>query len=406
MRWARRVTIGAESFGPETTEGELVAATRTHYTLRRTDDARGHAACALPAHRLRAAAGRGLIAEPGQQRMHSADMPRRRLLRMAAALPWAPLTVLAGAEEQPARLTRTRVRPGDPDWPSAAEWQRLRRQAGGRLSVIDSPLMACRATPAAAECARLFKAVKNPYFISDHPALTQTLGWVDAWTSMPSIFVVAARETGDVVAAIDFAREHRLRLVVRSGGHSYQGTSNAPDSLLVWMRGMNAIEMHDAFVAAGCEGSAAPQRAVSVGGGALWAQVYDAVSTQAGGYVQGGGCLSVGVAGLVQSGGFGSFSKRYGLASSSLLEAEVVTADGQVRIANACTHPDLFWGLKGGGGGSLGIVTRLTLRVHEAAGRFRGREPHHPRQVRTRLPHVDRHGARLLCRGADEPALG
>ncbi|WP_369335907.1 FAD-binding protein, partial [Halomonas sp. ND22Bw] len=72
---------------------------------------------------------------------------------------------------------------------------------------------------------------------------------------------------------------------------------------------------------------------MSVGGGALWAQVYDAVSTQAGGYVQGGGCLSVGVAGLVQSGGFGSFSKRYGLASSSLLEAEVVTADGQVRIA-------------------------------------------------------------------------
>lgn len=297
--------------------------------------------------------------------MHSADMPRRRLLRMATALPWAPLTALAGAGEQPARPTQTRVRPGDPDWPSAAEWQRLRRQTGGRLSVIDSPLMACRATPAAVECARLFSAVKNPYFISDHPALTQTLCWVDAWTSMPSIFVVAARETGDVVAAVDFAREHRLRLVVRSGGHSYQGTSNAPDSLLVWMRGMNAIEMHDAFVAAGCEGSAAPQRAVSVGGGALWAQVYDAVSTQAGGYVQGGGCLSVGVAGLVQSGGFGSFSKRYGLASSSLLEAEVVTADGQVRIANACTHPDLFWGLKGGGGGSLGIVTRLTLRVHE-----------------------------------------
>ncbi|PZA14159.1 FAD-linked oxidoreductase, partial [Azoarcus communis] len=62
--------------------------------------------------------------------------------------------------------------------------------------------------------------------------------------------------------------------------------------------------------------------------------------------------------------GFGSFSKRFGLAAAGLLEAEVVTADGQVRIANACTHPDLFWGLKGGGGGSLGVVTRLTLRTH------------------------------------------
>lgn len=88
------------------------------------------------------------------------------------------------------------------------------------------------------------------------------------------------------------------------------------------------------------------------------------MTTKAGGYVQGGGCLSVGVAGLVQSGGFGSFSKAWGLAAGSLLEAEVVTADGAVRIANACTHPELFWGLKGGGGGSLGVVTRLTLRVH------------------------------------------
>ena len=67
--------------------------------------------------------------------------------------------------------------------------------------------------------------------------------------------------------------------------------------------------MHDAFVARGCEATAAPQRAVSVGAGALWSQVYDAVTTQGGGYVQGGGCMTVGVAGLVQSGGFGSFSK-------------------------------------------------------------------------------------------------
>ena len=72
----------------------------------------------------------------------------------------------------------------------------------------------------------------------------------------------------------------------------------------------------------------------------------------------------MGVAGLVQSGGFGSFSKHYGLAAGGLLEAEIVTADGMIRIANACTNPDLFWALKGGGGGSYGVVTKLTLRVH------------------------------------------
>src|SRR5438552_1879739 len=83
----------------------------------------------------------------------------------------------------------------------------------------------------------------------------------------------------------------------------------AAASLLIWTRAMNAITLHDAFVPAGCERRATPTRAVSVGAGALWAHVYDAVTTKAGGYVQGGGCMTVGVAGLVQSGGFGSFSK-------------------------------------------------------------------------------------------------
>ena len=152
---------------------------------------------------------------------------------------------------------------------------------------------------------------------------------------------------------------------MKGGGHSYQGTSNAADSLLIWTRGMNAVTLHDAFVGAGCAGQHPPQPAVTVEAGAIWGRVYDAVTTKAGRYVQGGGCLTVGVAGLIQSGGFGSFSKAYGMAAASLLEAEIVTADGAVRIANACTNPDLFWGIKGGGGGSLGVVTRLTLRTHD-----------------------------------------
>ena len=104
----------------------------------------------------------------------------------------------------------------------------------------------------------------------------------------------------------------------------------------------------------------------------MWGQVYDAVTTEGGRYVQGGGCLTVGVAGLIQSGGFGSFSKAYGLAAASLLEAEVVTADGTVKTASACTNPDLFWAIKGGGGGSFGVVTRLTLRTHEVPEFFGG----------------------------------
>ena len=296
---------------------------------------------------------------------------RRRIVRAAAALPLAALAGVGAPRVVHAAPARSRVRPGDPGWPSTAQWDALRRQLGGDAFLpVRSPFDACVSQASAADCGALWKRLKNPYALGDDVALTQTLGWVDAWTSRPSRYAVAARDARDVAAAVAFAREHDLRLVVKGGGHSYQGTSNAADSLLVWTRRMKSITLHDAFVGAGCNGRVAPTRAVSVGAGAIWSQVYDAVTTQAGGYVQGGGCMTVGVAGLIQSGGFGSFSKAYGLAAASLLEAEVVTADGAVRIANPCTNADLFWGLKGGGGGSLGVVTRVTLRVHPLPDRF------------------------------------
>ena len=294
-------------------------------------------------------------------------MERREFLKAAVAAPLLPFACTRGARPSSgdASAGSRWVRPGDSDWPSPETWETLSQQVHGRLIRVESPLEVCRADPAGEACAELFRSLKNPYFIGDHPALTQTSGWLDAWTSSPSEYAVAAEETADVVAAVNFARENRVRLVVKGGGHSYLGTSNAPDSLLVWTRRMNAIEIHDAFVPQGCEGRVDPQPAVRVGAGAIWMHVYQAVTPGAGRYVQGGGCATVGVSGLVQSGGFGSFSKRFGLAAAGLLEAEVVTADGSVRIANACSNPDLFWALKGGGGGSFGVVTRLTLRTRE-----------------------------------------
>ncbi len=84
---------------------------------------------------------------------------------------------------------------------------------------------------------------------------------------------------------------------------------------------------------------------------------------RAGKYIQGGGCMTVGVAGLVSSGGFGSLSKGFGTVASNLLEAEVVTADGRVRTVSNWSEPDLFWALKGGGS-TFGVITRVTLRTH------------------------------------------
>jgi hypothetical protein len=163
-------------------------------------------------------------------------MKRRTLLQRACAL---PLWALAGAPFLPhARAAAgspfRRCLPGDSAWPSVASWEALNQAVGGRLTAVASPLSACATAPDESACADVFKALKNPYYIGDSTALTQTCGWVDGWTSAPSAYVVAARTTQDVVHAVNFARENRLRVVVKGGGHSYQGTSNAAGSLLIW----------------------------------------------------------------------------------------------------------------------------------------------------------------------------
>jgi FAD/FMN-containing dehydrogenase len=242
-------------------------------------------------------------------------------------------------------------------------WAALRRRLGDRLIDIRSPLVECARNHGAGAQA-LFAALKNPYYLSDEPSLTQTLGWVDAWTSEPSLKGVAAADAHDVAAAIDFCRSTGIPPVVKGGGHSYFGNSNRAGSLLIWTHRMRQVDLHDSFRPAGAPISHAGEQAVSLGAGCLWGEVYRKVAVGHGRYVQGGGCLTVGVGGFVQGGGFGSFSKQFGTGAANLLEAEIVTADGRIRTVNRWIDPDLFFALRGGGGGTFGVVTRLTVRTH------------------------------------------
>jgi len=237
-------------------------------------------------------------------------------------------TALAAA----ASLTGTAARAAEPlvasgkGWPSKAKWRALDKQVGGRLITTKLPWV--NATP------ETFELLKNPFWNEEQPGALQSTGWYGAWTAAASPYAVRAQRTSDIVAAVNFARENNVKLVVKGTGHDYLGRNMAPDSLLVWTHDMREITMHDAFVPRGAPTGTEPVHAMTVEAGTRWLEAYRA-ATLAGRFVAGGGCTSVGACGGFTFGsGFGPFSKRYGTGSGGIVQAEIVTADGRVRTVN------------------------------------------------------------------------
>lgn len=154
----------------------------------------------------------------------------------------------------------------------------------------------------------------------------------------------------DVQCAVEFARQHALRLSIRGGGHSAPGYGTNNGGLVIDMSAMKSIRVD-------------PERRVArAEGGVLWSE-FDR-ETQAYGLATTGGTVSnTGIAGLTLGGGLGWLMGKHGLTIDNLVSADVVTADGTVCHANATTNPDLFWALRGGGG-NFGVVTSLEYRLH------------------------------------------
>ena len=162
--------------------------------------------------------------------------------------------------------------------------------------------------------------------------------------------VVRATGVADVVDAVNFARDHGLLVAVRGGGHSVAGLSSIDGGLLIDLELMNGVDVDP------------EAKLARVQGGALWGDVDR--DTQAFGLVAPGGVVSdTGVAGLTLGGGEGWVRRKYGLSCDSVVAAQVVCADGQVRTASADVNPDLYWAIRGGGG-NFGIVTSFTFQLH------------------------------------------
>jgi FAD/FMN-containing dehydrogenase len=176
------------------------------------------------------------------------------------------------------------------------------------------------------------------------------LVWNGMVASVPAL-VVEPTSAEDVAEAVKFARDHGLLLSVKGGGHHIAGTAIAERAVTLDMSRMRDVAVDpDAKLA-------------RVGPGCLLQDVDRA--TQEHGLATVLGFVSeVGVAGLTLGGGFGHLARRFGWAVDNLEEVEIVTADGEIRIANREQHDDLFWAVRGGGG-NFGVVTRFTFRLHE-----------------------------------------
>jgi FAD/FMN-containing dehydrogenase len=163
---------------------------------------------------------------------------------------------------------------------------------------------------------------------------------------------VIARCTGtaDVLAAVRYARERDLPMAIRGGGHAVAGHAVCEGGIVVDLSAMTGVRVDP------LAGMARAQ------GGCLWRHV-DHEAQAFGLAVTGGIVTHTGIGGLTLGGGIGHLMRRYGLTIDSLASCDIVTADGEFLVANADEHPDLFWGLRGGGG-NYGVVTSFRYRLH------------------------------------------
>ncbi|MGI5500218.1 FAD-binding oxidoreductase [Lentzea sp. CA-135723] len=171
-------------------------------------------------------------------------------------------------------------------------------------------------------------------------------GFNPVWDAQKPAAIAKVTSAADVQACVSAVRG-RVALAARSGGHSYAGYSSPSGGLQVDVRGLADVEV-------------LPGDQVRVGSGAALSAVSKALLAS-GRCLPTGTCPSVGVAGLTLGGGIGVLSRKYGLTCDHLVSAQVVTADGQLRTASAAEEPDLFWALRGGGGGNFGIVTEFVF---------------------------------------------
>ncbi|KAI1259250.1 hypothetical protein F5Y18DRAFT_443656 [Xylariaceae sp. FL1019] len=305
-------------------------------------------------------------------------MLRTALLRIVA-----PLLALVRADETPTK-SHCKCVPGDTCWPSSVEWQHFNSSISGKL-IANKPI-AISCYPGAdfdnATCNAVNTAWSSATWMGEHPtgldyplnitcppvsAAARSSVTADQCTigSNP-VYAVNATNIDDIVAAVRLAKARNLRLVIKTSGHDILGRSDGYGSLVIWLRYFrNGITFNPSYTSpTGCKATDWNGSAMGIAGGYMWGDVHEQAAANNVVIVGGGTNTVSAIGGWMQGGGHGPASSHFGLGADQVLDAEIVLANGEVVMANACQNQDLFFAIRGGGPGTYGIVVSTTVKTY------------------------------------------
>ncbi|TFK32570.1 hypothetical protein BDQ12DRAFT_707610 [Crucibulum laeve] len=267
---------------------------------------------------------------------------------------------------------KCRVFPGDPDWPSSASWNQLKALVGDNLVMPDPIGKVCytgREFDANA-CATVEQQWSNSTLHADHPSSVMSPLY-QGLTCLPfdgpnrtctlggyPVFVINAQNARDVQAAVNFARNKNIRLVIKNTGHDFSGKSSGSGSLSIRTHQLKGILFFSQLEKDGYRGPA-----FRIGSGVQAFELYAAARDQHVVVIGGEGVTVGWGGGYITGGGHSPLSSIHGMAADHVLSFEVVTADGRLVTADSTQNADLFWALRGGGGSTFGVLVSITVKA-------------------------------------------
>ena len=271
-------------------------------------------------------------------------------------------------------------------WPSASDWALFNKTISGKLIRITPVLEQCFRSKDLNICNDVVTKSQMYDYLSFWPAgyamsmfeadpvtgdaciptSPNYLAWIQNGSCPQGgtpYYGVAVSSAQDIAQTLSFAQKKNIQVIIKCSGHDFQGRSaGSKDSLMIWTSNFKGVDIQSDFTT-GCSDSTG-NPAVTISAGTRWLEVYSQVN--ASGYmVIGGTSKSVCPAGGWSAGGGHSpFSPAYGLGVDHVLQYTVVLANGTEATVNSCMHPDLFWAMRGGGGGTFAVVTTVTFKLH------------------------------------------